>query len=68
MQWHGRAVSHDRKRGYHTGVMADLVYLETTVISALFDEREDPVCVAQHIQMKQWYDATPAMLFWEDER
>ncbi len=36
--------------------MGDSVYLETSVISALFDERPDPVCVAQHQQTRQWYE------------
>jgi predicted nucleic acid-binding protein len=36
--------------------MADSVYLETSVISALFDEREDPVCQAQHKQTQAWHD------------
>ena len=36
--------------------MADSVYLETSVISALFDERPDPVCAAQYQQTRQWYE------------
>jgi predicted nucleic acid-binding protein len=40
--------------------MADSVYLETSVISALFDEREDVVCQAQHKQMQAWHDQQAA--------
>jgi predicted nucleic acid-binding protein len=36
--------------------MADSVYLETSMISALFDERPEPVCRAQHQQARQWYE------------
>jgi len=36
--------------------MADSVYLETSVISALFDERPDPVCMVQNSQTRQWYE------------
>ena len=36
--------------------MAESVYLETSVVSALFDKRTDPVCQVQHQQTQQWYD------------
>jgi len=36
--------------------MDESVYLETSVVSALFDERPDPVCRVQHLQSQQWYE------------
>jgi len=36
--------------------MADSVYLETSAIIALFDEREDPVGAVQHQPTRKWYD------------
>jgi hypothetical protein len=36
--------------------MAESVYLETSVISALFDERQDPVSLAQHLQTMKWHE------------
>ncbi len=40
--------------------MADSVYLETSVISALFDLRADPVCQVQHMQTQEWHDEESA--------
>jgi hypothetical protein len=36
--------------------MADSVYLETSVLSALFDLRSDPVCQVQHQETKEWHE------------
>lgn len=40
--------------------MVESVYLETTIVSALFDRRPDPVCRAQHEQTADWYDEESA--------
>lgn len=42
--------------GYDPIDMADCVYLDTSVISALFDERDDPICQVQRMQTRQWHD------------
>lgn len=48
--------SHTKVALYNTGTMAELVYLETSVVSALFDQRPDPVCRVQYQQSQGWYD------------
>lgn len=37
-------------------VMIESVYLETSVVSALFDQRKDSLCQVQHTQSREWLD------------